>query len=293
MTTPAPEFEDHFVDGSIWQLFRGANPYTFTDTYKVLRDIFGYELNYVNYGYWPDGIETEEPGRKLTFLLVDALEPKPGQRVLEAGSGLGQAAVDCCENYDLGQVFGMNMCEPQVAFANALAAHKGLQDKVSHKVCNACEEVEALPPGSFDHAFAQECIGHFPDPLAYLKGVRRLLTPGGRMAITVVTSPKPPGKGLAFAENLFFGCVPEHASYWSDLFEEAGFVNVQSHDIVHLVFSPLFKAVRTRLEQDPDSMQFQGPMGRLALKFLLNQTEQGIKNETMGYQLIVGETPKA
>ena len=291
MNTPAPQFEEHFVNGSVWQLFKGANPYTFTDTYKVLRNLFGYELNYVNYGYWPEGIETNEPGRKLTHLLVDKLNPKPGQRLIEAGSGLGQAAVDSCEHYDLDTVFGMNMCEPQVAFANALSASMGLQDKVIHKVCNACEEVKLFEPGSFDHAFAQECIGHFPDPLSYLKGVRRLLTPGGRMAITVVTSPKPPGRGLAFAENLFFGCVPENASYWSELFKEAGFINVESQDITDVVFTPLFKAVRKKIIENPESIQFQGPIGKLALKFLLTQSEKGIANQTMGYQIIVGETP--
>jgi len=285
----APKLDDYFVEGSLWQLVRGANPYTFTDTYKVLRRIFGYELNYVNYGYWSDGVETDEPGRQLTYHLVNALDPKPGHRILEAGSGLGQAAIDCCEHYGLAQVVGLNMCEPQVQFANALAKHAGLADKVQHRVCDACEEVKTFEPGGFDHAFAQECIGHFPDPLAYLKGVRRVLAPGGRMAITIVTSPKPPGWGLSFVEKLFFGCVPENAEYWSDLFKEAGFGNVQSHDITDMVFVPLFQAIQSRLVEDPDSMEFRGPVGRMALRALLNQTQKGIQNQTMGYQLVVGE----
>ena len=233
--------------------------------------------------------EVPSPALRLAPLKDTSRSPEPGQRLLEAGSGLGQAAVDCCEHYDLAHVLGMNMCEPQVRFANALAKHMGLDDRVEHKVCDACEEVNALPAGSYHHAFAQECIGHFPDPLAYLKGVHRVLAPGGRMAITVVTSPKPPGWGLAFVEKLFFGCVPEHASYWSDLFAQAGFQNVQSHDITHMVFAPLFQAVRKRLLESPEAMDFQGPIGRFALRSLLEQTEKGIQNKTMGYQLVVGE----
>ena len=80
MSSSSPRIADYFVDGSVWQLFRGANPYTFIDTYEVLRRVFGYELNYVNYGYWPEGIGTEEPGRRLTFQLADSLGLKEGQR---------------------------------------------------------------------------------------------------------------------------------------------------------------------------------------------------------------------
>jgi len=293
MSAPAPRIADYFVDGNVWQLFRGANPYTFIDTYEVLRRVFGYKLNYVNYGYWPEGIETDEPGRQLTFQLAEALGLQSGQRLLEAGSGLGQASVDCAEQYCLSRVLGLNMCEPQVKFANALADHKGLTGTVEHKVCDACVEVDTFEPGAFDHAFAEECISHFPDPLSFLKGVRRVLSPGGRMAITVVTSPNAPGFGLAFVEKLFFGSVPLTQDYWSDLFEQAGFQNVQSKDITHMVFSPLFEAIRNRLAKDPDSMQFQGPMGRLALNAFLNNAEKGVETNTLGYSLIVGDAGDA
>jgi cyclopropane fatty-acyl-phospholipid synthase-like methyltransferase len=293
MSASAPRIEDYFVDGSVWQLFRGANPYTFKDTYEVLRRVFGYELNYVNYGYWPDGIETKEPGRRLTYHLADSLGLESGQRLLEAGSGLGQASVDCAEHYSLSRVLGMNMCEPQVGFANALAEHRGLQETVQHKVCDACVEVESIEAGSFDHALAEECISHFPDPLAFLRGVRRVLSPGGRMAITVVTSPNTPGYRLSFVEKLFFGSVPRRGDYWADLFAQAGFQNIQSNDITHMVFSPLFEAVRTRLDRDPESMQFRGPIGRMALKAFLYNAEKGVATNTLGYAHIVGDAANA
>jgi cyclopropane fatty-acyl-phospholipid synthase-like methyltransferase len=289
VTAPAPRFEDFFEEGTVWQLLRGANAYTFTDTYNVLRKLFGYELNYVNYGYWPDGIDTDEPGRLLTYFLADSLGLEKGHRLLEAGSGLGQASVDCTEHYSLSRVLGMNMCEPQVDFANALAAHKGLQETVVHKVCDACAEVDELEEGSFDHAFAQECIGHFPDPLAFLKGVRRVLAPGGRMAITVVTSPNPPGRRLSFVEKLFFGSVPLNEDYWEDLFKQAGYKNVKGQDITHMVFTPMFKRIRARIAADPEAMEFQNLAGRLALKAFLNNAEKGVANSTLGYSHIVGE----
>ena len=185
----SPNLEDFFIKGSMWKLFRGANPYTFVETYKLLRRVFGYELFYVNYGYWKDGIETPEPGRELTHFIGDALGLKKGDRVLEAGSGLGQASIDSCTRYDLEKVVGLNICNEQADFANALTASQGLEHKIEHRICDACTEIDRFEHGEFDHAFAQECIGHFPDPLHYLTGVRKMLPSGGRMAITTPAIP--------------------------------------------------------------------------------------------------------
>ena len=285
-----PQLEDFFVNSSMWKLFRGANPYTFIDTYELLRKVFGYELFYVNYGYWKDGIETNEPGRELTHYIGDALGLKAGDRVLEAGSGLGQASIDSCLKYDLKKVIGLNICEPQVNFANAYTQSQNLHDKIEHRICDACAEVETFEKGAFDHAFAQECIGHFPDPLKYLTGVKNVLPSGGRMAITIVSSPKPPSRALAYVEDFFFGTVPKDGEHWVKLFEEAGFRIVENKDITDMVFKPMFEAIRHRLEHEPESMNFSWSTN-MALKVLLNQTEKGIRTKTMGYHFIVGEVP--
>jgi len=285
-----PQLQDFFINGSMWQLFRGENPYTFVETYELLRSVFGYQLYYVNYGYWKDGIKTEEPGRELTYFIGDALGLQPGDRVLEAGSGLGQASIDSCTRYDLSKVLGLNLCAPQVNFANALTTSQGLRDKIEHRICDACAEVDTFAKGDFDHAFAQECIGHFPDPLHYLKGVFNTLPSGGRMAITIVSSPKPPSKSLAYVENLFFGTVPKDGAHWENLFTQAGFKIVESKDITDMVFVPMFAAIRDRLKNDPKSMDFPW-MTNLGLKTLLNRTEKGIETQTMGYHFIVGEVP--
>jgi cyclopropane fatty-acyl-phospholipid synthase-like methyltransferase len=285
-----PKLEEFFIKGSMWKLFRGANPYTFVETYRLLCSVFGYQLFYVNYGYWKDGIKTVEPGRELTYFIGDALGLKAGDKVLEAGSGLGQASIDSCSKYDLSKVLGLNLCDSQVNFANALTTAQNLREKIEHRICDACTEVDTFKKGDFDHAFAQECIGHFPDPLHYLKGVCKTLPSGGRMAITIVSSPKPPSKSLAYVENLFFGTVPKDGPHWENLFKEAGFNIVESKDITEMVFVPMFAAIRDRLKNDPKSMNFPW-MTNLGLKVLLNRTENGIKTKTMGYHFIVGEVP--
>jgi cyclopropane fatty-acyl-phospholipid synthase-like methyltransferase len=286
-----PRYETFFEEGSIWKLLRGEDAYTMVDTYHVLRRVFGYKRHYANYGYWKDGIDTHEPGRELALHMGRALGLKKGQRLLEAGSGLGQAAVDICEHFELAGVTGLNPCTPQVNFANALSEWSGTGERVQHRVADACAEVETFPPGHFDHAMAQECIGHFPDPMRFLRGVHTMLPSGGRFAFTLVTSPKPPSRSVAAAQKLFFGVVPESGDHWAELITKAGFNVVQKDDITDIVFTPLFKYIRRTLKDDPKALQFQGPLGRIGMRALLTRSEAGVRTGTMGYELIVGEVP--
>jgi len=289
--TDTPPFKDFFDEGSLWKLLRGENPYTFLNTYSILQQLFGYELPYANYGYWEQGLDTPEPGQKLTIHLGEALGISPGDRVLEAGSGLGQCAVDLCGHFEAEQVLGMNVCAPQVRYANALAAAAGLSDKIEHQEVDACAKVQSLEPGAFNHALAQECIGHFPDPLGFLTGVRKMLPSGGRMAFTLVTSPKPPPRPQAIAQKTFFGVVPHDGAHWAGLMEQAGFTDVRREDMTEVVFVPMFGFIRRKLREEPESFKVTGPAGRLALRAFLKVTEAGVRRGTMGYELLVGQAP--
>src|SRR5688572_25436133 len=85
---PPPTYDEHFERGTLWQQIRSRNPYTFSQTYHLLREALGYHAHYVNYGYWTEGAATPEPGRKLALLVAERLGLRPGQRLIEAGSGL-------------------------------------------------------------------------------------------------------------------------------------------------------------------------------------------------------------
>ncbi len=287
--THEPRYADFFVKGSLWKLLRGANAYTFVETYELLRRTFGYQLHYANYGLWTDGLDTDEPGRQLSRYLGEALGLKPGDKLLEAGSGLGQCAVDLCTEYDLAAVRGLNICVEQANYANALARHHGLQDKIEHQIIDACKAVQDLEKGAYQHALAQECIGHFPDPGAYLRGLSKMLPSGGRMAFTLVTSPKPPPRSIAAVQKLVFNVVPHSGAHWEQLFKDSGFVNVRREIITDQVFVPLFGYLRRRFKEDPENLSFTGPVSRLTMRALLDRSEEGVRTGTMGYELLVGE----
>jgi cyclopropane fatty-acyl-phospholipid synthase-like methyltransferase len=287
----SPAYARHFVPGSLRALYREKHPYGFTQTYTLMRRAFGYQLHYVNFGYWPQGLTTVEPGREATLLLGRALHLQPGERVIEGGSGLGQTAVDLCSAFSLAEVRGMNPCTPQVAFANELAAAEGLGDKVRHEVCDATEAVFDLQPGAWDHGVASECIGIFPDPQKFLRGLHRALRPGGRVAFTVVTSPKPAGRVQHEIGALFFGTRARAPSWWIEALTSAGFVDVERQDITAEVFPPMLQTVRRNLREQPELLGLAGPFAGAAIRLLIRSAERGVAAGTMGYELFSARRP--
>ncbi len=291
--TPAAklDYHEYFRAGSTWQLWRAGNPYEFVQTYEVMRRAFGYGLQYVNFGYWSEGESTDEAGRKMSLLVGEALGLKSGDRLLEGGSGLGQAAVDLCSHFDLARAEGMNPCEPQVRYANDLAAAYGLGDRIQHRVCDASEAVQDFEPGTFTHGMAMECIGVFPDPDAFLRGMHEQLPSGGRMAFTVVTSPRKAPMLQEWSGKLFFGVGTFPGERWAERLEAAGFVDVRRQDITQEVFTPMLKVVRERIRNEPELLAQIGPLLRLAVLLLLNRAEKGVAKGQMGYELLVGTRP--
>ncbi len=285
-----PRYEDHFQPGSLWRLWR-EGMYVCRETYEILRDVFQYRAHYVNYGYWPDGLDTVEPGRQMAMLVGDALGLKEGDRLIDAGSGLGQASVDLCRAYGLAKVTGVNPCVPQVDFARALVASEGLQDRIDFAVEDACVFVRGAGQRGYTHAMAIECITHFPDHYGFLETLRRELPSGGAVAFAVVTSSRLETglkKGLM---KLFSGVEQQTSAYWQGLLQKAGYTDVKMVDITSRVIPPAVSFVHRRLEQDPSLLHRYGPATRAALRRFMATAEEGVREGRLGYELHTGRIP--
>ncbi|MFQ5347337.1 MAG: tRNA1(Val) (adenine(37)-N6)-methyltransferase [Rhodothalassiaceae bacterium] len=89
-----------------------------------------------------------------TMLLAAAVSARPGERVIEAGSGSGAAALAVACRCPGVEVTGIEIAADLVAIANRSAALNGLADRVRFLEGDITERPLALGRGQFDHAFA-------------------------------------------------------------------------------------------------------------------------------------------
>ena len=104
---------------------------------------------------------------------------RPGLRVLDFGCGPGTISVGLAKAVDPGELHGVDMEEPQIGLARAVAASQGRDNAIFH-----VGDVTNLPfaDGFFDVAHGHNVLMHIPDTQAVLAEVKRVLKPGGLVA---------------------------------------------------------------------------------------------------------------
>jgi uncharacterized protein (TIGR02246 family) len=110
--------------------------------------------------------------------------------ILEVGSGSGGPAVHLAATLGC-RVTGVDINEHGVRNASALAAARGLADRVRFQALDASAPLP-FPGASFDAVISNDAMCHLGDRLSVLRDWHRVLRPGGRMLFTdalVVTGP--------------------------------------------------------------------------------------------------------
>ncbi len=113
--------------------------------------------------------------------LVDVVDPRPGQRVLDVATGTGLVA---CELAGRGgcEVVGLDQSEAMLATAQArLAAGRGLADRVTF----VHGEAERLPfsDSEFDALTFTYLLRYVDDRAATMRELARVVRPGGRIGM--------------------------------------------------------------------------------------------------------------
>ena len=113
--------------------------------------------------------------------VVDLLAIKPSDRVLEVGFGPGVVIQNLARLASAGHVAGVDPSREMVAQAQARNASAIQSGRVELRLGSA----ESLPleDDSFDKALAINSMQVWPDPVAGLRELRRVLKPGGKVAL--------------------------------------------------------------------------------------------------------------
>ena len=115
--------------------------------------------------------------------ILDQLDPKPGQTILEIGCGWGGLAEVAAREYGL-NVLGLTLSPAQLDYARTRAATRGFEDRARFELCDYRDM-----RGKFDHIVSIEmfeAVGERYWP-TYFSQVRSCLKPGGRAAVQVIT----------------------------------------------------------------------------------------------------------
>jgi ubiquinone/menaquinone biosynthesis C-methylase UbiE len=144
--------------------------------------------HHVHWGYWaapspgsPTAHTYPDAAEAMTRRICDAAGVRPRMRVLDVGCGFGGTVGSLNTRLDRMDIVGVNIDPRQLARA---------RETVQARPGNAVRFVEAdatalpFPAASFDAVVAVECIFHFPGRVAFLREARRVLAPGGRLAIS-------------------------------------------------------------------------------------------------------------
>jgi ubiquinone/menaquinone biosynthesis C-methylase UbiE len=112
--------------------------------------------------------------------LIEALEPQPGERVLEIGPGTGYYTFDLAAALDGGAVEIFDIQQEMLDHVMRKAAQRGVGN-----VHPTLGDAQALPfeQDGFDGAVLVTALGEIPDQDAALREVARVLKPGGRLVV--------------------------------------------------------------------------------------------------------------
>lgn len=103
------------------------------------------------------------------------------RRALDVGCGPGQFTIALAESFPEVEVVGVDLAPTMIELARDHAARSPARDRLHFQVADAA----ALPfdDASFDVVLSSGSIKHWPDPMAGVREMFRVLVPGGRAFI--------------------------------------------------------------------------------------------------------------
>ncbi len=213
----------------------------------------------IHFGYWDDGTRSHSESLiNMNRVLAAQVGIRRGQRVLDAGCGVGGSAIWLSKTFQI-EVVGITPVATQVSRARRHAAEHGVGSVVSFDQQDYCDT--SFPGGSFDVVWAIESVCHAPDKQRFLQEARRLLRPGGRLGMVEYMRTGRPHRTAdeALLHSWLRGwAIPDLATgdeflQWA---RDAGFDDVQLRDVTPNVRPSLRRLYRMATLSWPLAVMF-------------------------------------
>jgi len=135
----------------------------------------------VHFGYYDEQHRSHSQAlENLNRVLADHANISPGERVLDAGCGIGGSSIWLAENRDA-EVVGIAPVHSQLTRALGSVVKRAVADKV-HLVLGDYART-SFPDQTFDVVWAMESLCHAPSKKKVYEEFYRVLKPGGRLVI--------------------------------------------------------------------------------------------------------------
>lgn len=131
---------------------------------------------------------TERFSAPLADRVVELACLTASDRVLDVGTGTGVVALRAADRVaPRGSVTAVDLSNCMLSVAGGKNALRPPEIQV--RFCAMDAELLAVAAGSFDAVLSLFALMHFPNPLAALREMHRVLRPGGRLVIAVGSGP--------------------------------------------------------------------------------------------------------
>lgn len=195
------------------------------------------------------GMSLEEAQAAKKRHIAQKLLLKPGQRVLDIGSGWGGLALSIAQATPDARVTGVTLSEHQLSISRARAEAAGLSDRVEFRLA----DYRALE-GQFDRIVSVGMLEHVGVGFyqRYFDEVRRLLTPDGVALIHAIGRTGPPRATNPWVAKYIFpgGYIPSLSEVLPRI-ELAGLV-ASDIEILRLHYAETLRAWRERFLANRD-----------------------------------------
>jgi ubiquinone/menaquinone biosynthesis C-methylase UbiE len=170
----------------------------FDQYYKHLNEAlrrYNNEYTMLHYPFFKNESDSLLQGQKnLTDYCISLLEPLTNKDILEIGCGNGTQCLYIKEKCNPDKVTGVDLDPTNIEIANSEKNRKKINN-VNFYLGDA-QTLTMVRDNSIDVVFNIESALHYPDKLAFLNQVHRVLKPGGQFVITDILTRKGKGMGI-------------------------------------------------------------------------------------------------